>query len=245
MSLDLQYSRWTAALKQAGCPACRIMRGEARKYMITLVREGKSHDEVYMRIQGAWGFCERHARMLKEIGPAKLGDGMSPTRLCSWLLGALSMRLSKAERSTRTAPPSGPQMARWIMRKALPGEGIAKHTDAKGGCPACEDLSKYEQSLLWGLQRFLSPTKGDETIRRMYQASNALCLPHLRLALEEVEEPGSADLLLGVQAQALTRLSGNLKEYLRKHDYQYAHEPMAEAEAASYLRAIALFVGER
>jgi hypothetical protein len=245
MSLDLQYSRWTGALKQAGCPSCRIMKGEAWKYMITLVREGKSHDEVYIRIQRAWGFCERHARMLKEIGPAKLGDGMSPTRLCSWLLGVLSMRLSKGERSTRTASPPKHKMAQWIMRKVLPGEGIAKHTEAKGPCPACEDLSRYERSLLWGLQRFLSPTRGDETIRRMYQGSDALCLPHLRLALEEVEEEASAVLLLQVQEQALARLSGNLKEYLRKHDYRYSHEPMSEAEGNSYLRATALFVGER
>ena len=131
------------------------------------------------------------------------------------------------------------------MRKTLPGEGIAKHTEAKGACPACDDLSRYERSLLWGLQRFLSPTQGDETIRRMYQGSDALCLPHLRLALEEVEEEASAVLLLQVQEQALAQFSGNLKEYLRKHDYRYRHEPMSEAEENSYLRAIALFVGER
>lgn len=41
------------------------------------------------------------------------------------------------------------------------------------------------------------------------------------------------------------RLSRNLKEYLRKHNYRYTHEPMSEEEATSYLRAIALFVGER
>ena len=107
MSLDLQYSRWTAALKHAGCPACQIMKGEARRYITTLVREGKSHDEVYTRIQRAWGFCERHAQMLKEIGPAKLGDGMSPARLCAWLLGALSMRLSKAGQAIPTSFSSG------------------------------------------------------------------------------------------------------------------------------------------
>lgn len=65
---------------------------------------------------------------------------------------------------------------------------------------------------------------------------------HTRLS---AEEQGSADMLLGVQEQALARLSGNLKEYLRKHDYRYSHEPVSEAEATSYLRAIAFFVGER
>lgn len=245
MSLDLQYSRWTAALKHAGCPACQIMKGEARKYITTLVREGKSHDEVYTRIQRAWGFCERHVQMLKEIGPAKFWDGMSPARLCAWLLGALSMRLSKAERSTRTPPSPRAQAPRWLRRKAVPGEGIAKHLEAKGDCPACEDLSRYERSLLWSLQRFLVPTKEDETIRRLYQASDGLCFPHLRLALEEVEEQPSVDFLLQVQEQALTRLSVNLKEYLRKHDYRYTHEPMSDAEATSYLRAIACFAGER
>lgn len=245
MSLDLQFSRWTAALNQTGCPACRIMKDQARRYMITLVREGKSHDEVYMRIQRAWGFCERHARLLKEIGPAKLGDGMSPTRLCAWLLGALSMRLSRAERSARTPSSPRTRAPRWLMKKALPGEGTAKRLEAKEGCPACEDLSRYERSLLWGLQRLLSPTKGDERIRHSYQASDGLCFAHLRLSVEEIEDEASLDLLLLAQEEALDRLSALLKEYLRKHDYRYRHEPMAEAEATSYLRTIALFVGER
>ena len=221
------------------------MKGEARKYITTLVREGKSHDEVYTRIQRAWGFCERHAQMLKEIGPAKLGDGMSPARLCAWLLGALSMRLSKAGQAIPTSFSPRRQTFRRIGRKALPGEGIAKHLEAKGDCPACEDLSGYERSLLWGLQRFLSPTKGNEMIQHLYQTSDGLCFPHLRLTLEEVEEQPSVDFLLQVQEQALTRLSVNLKEYLRKHDYRYTHEAMSDAEATSYLRAIACFVGER
>lgn len=221
------------------------MKGEARKYMITVVREGKSHDEVYMRIQRAWGYCERHARMLKEIGPAKLWDGLSPTRLCSWLLGVLSMRLSKALRSASTSSPPSIQPPRWFGRRISPGKGIAKQLEAKAGCPTCEDLSRYERSLLWGLQRLLSSAKGEAMIRRLYHTSSGLCLPHLRLALEEAEEQSSADLLLQVQDQALSRLSASLKEYLRKHDYRYAHEPMLEAETTSYHRAIALFAGER
>jgi len=82
-------------------------------------------------------------------------------------------------------------------------------------------------------------------IQHLYQTSDGLCFPHLRLALEEVEEQASLDLFLQVQEQALSRLSGNLKEYLRKHDYRYTHEPMSDAEATGYLRAIACFVGER
>jgi hypothetical protein len=213
--------------------------------MITLVREGKSHDEVYIRIQRAWGFCEGHGRMLKGISPAKLGDGMSPARLCSWLLGALSMRLSKALQSTRTSLSPRIQGRRWLRRKRPPGEGIAKQLEVEGRCPACEDLTRYERSLLWGLQRLLSETKGEETIRHLYHASHGLCFPHLRLALEEAEEPSSVDLLLQVQEQALSDLSWNLKEYLRKHDYRYRLEPMTQAEATSCLRAIALFAGER
>lgn len=211
--------------------------------MIALVREGKSHDEVYARVELAWGFCERHVGLLKEIGPAKLADGMSPARLCAWLLEALSRRLSNCKGSAQRSS-SKSQKSRWFSRRVLPGEGIAKQLEPKRSCPACQDLSGYERSLLWGLQRFLSATKGDETIRALYRASNGLCFPHLRLTLEEVEQPASADLLLEVQQRALAKLSGNLKEYLRKHDYRYRHEPMREAEATSYLRTIALFVGE-
>jgi len=245
VSLELQYSRWKAALTQPGCSACRISKDYVTRYMITLVREGKSHDEVYTRIELAWGFCERHARVLKAIGPAKLGNGMSPTRLCIWLLKALSRRLTSSRPSAVTGPRSSVQNTRWIWRKRSPGKGPAKQLDAKGRCPACEDLSRSERSLLWGLQRFLSPIRGDETIRQLYRASDGLCLPHFRLAIEEVEEKASHDLLLQVQKATLSRVSGHLKEYLRKHDYRYAHEPMLEAEATSCRRAITLFVGER
>jgi len=221
------------------------MKDQAQKYMVTIIREGKSHDEVYARIERAWGFCERHARMIKQIGPARLGDGMSPARLCAWLLGELRARLFKAERPTRTSAPPSNQTFRWLRRKLSPGERAANQLEAKGVCPVCDDLSRYERSLLWGLQRFLSPTRGDQRIRQLFKASNALCFPHLRLALEEVEDQESAGVLLQVQEQALAQLSGNLKEYLRKHDYRYRHEPMREAETSSYLRAIAMFVGER
>jgi len=42
----------------------------------------------------------------------------------------------------------------------------------------------------------------------------------------------------------MTALSTELKEYRRKHNYRYAHEPYG-AEKDAWIRAIELFVGRR
>ncbi|MFN3477648.1 MAG: DUF6062 family protein, partial [Candidatus Methylomirabilales bacterium] len=82
----------------------------------------------------------------------------------------------------------------------------------------------------WDLRRFLS--------------SSNLCLPHFRMTLEEAEDRTAVETLIEVQRARMTTLLTDLEEYLRKHDYRYAHEPYG-SEKNSWIRALELFVGRR
>ena len=76
------------------------------------------------------------------------------------------------------------------------------------------------------------------------QASDGLCLPHLRLALEQVREVPLLETLLRIQREKLGGLRAELDEFIRKNDYQYAGEGFGKAGDA-WLRAIGMLVGRR
>lgn len=123
-------------------------------------------------------------------------------------------------------------------------QGIVAKLTPQGRCLACCNLEEYERAVTWGLQRFLSSQEGDEALVQRFRNSSGLCLPHFRMALEEAEDRKAVETLIEVQRARMTALLAELEEYLRMHDYRYAHEPYG-SEKDSWLRALKLFVGRR
>jgi len=113
----------------------------------------------------------------------------------------------------------------------------------RGECRACRDCRSAEETFAWAFTRSLSSGESDGVFRDLFRKSGGLCLPHFRLALLRVEDESARDLLVEVQRQKMGHLLAELAEYLRKHDYRYAHEPYG-LEADAWIRAIALFTGE-
>jgi hypothetical protein len=60
-----------------------------RDFLISILREGKTHDAVYRRLREAGGFCVDHTRFLKRLAAARRGDRRSVARLYGWLLDDL------------------------------------------------------------------------------------------------------------------------------------------------------------
>jgi len=255
LSIDLEK-----ALQQGGCPVCFRMEQATRKYITSFLREGKGHDTVYLSLVRSLGLCHRHAWLLAEIEPARLGDGMSTATLYRDLLEGLLRCLkwgpedegregSAANRVSRGREPESRLEKGWRLfgrrRRIQPkAGGIVTRLNAKERCVACCNMEKYERAVAWGLQRFLSSQKGDEAIIHRFRSSSGLCLPHFRMALEEAEDQKAVEILIEVQRARMTALLAELEEYLRKHDYRYAHEPYG-SEKDSWIRAIELFVGRR
>jgi hypothetical protein len=100
-----------------------------------------------------------------------------------------------------------------------------------------EDSEKA--SLRWLVGHLVDPE-----FRKLYAASDGLCLAHLRGALACTDEEETARRLVKLAADRLSPLLSDLKEYGRKHSWDHRNEPKYPWEQASWIRAVAFFAGE-
>ena len=77
--------------------------------------------------------------------------------------------------------------------------------------------------------------------RGAFLKSSGLCFTHLLLALPQAS-PKNASMLAELEAWKLQALAAELKEYIRKHDYRFTHEPWGD-EASSPWRAVRKMAG--
>lgn len=241
MTTDLLYIGLKDALLQNACPLCWRMEGHTRRTIVHFLREGKSADQVFLSLVRSVGLCQRHACLLVEVEPQAFGDGMGTATVYDWLTDRL-LRTIEWNPSSNIFRRRG-----WFVTKRQRpvnprAQALINQLAQKDSCCLCRQLADYERALTWGLQRFLSQAHGDDVFRDLYRRSWGLCLPHFRMVLFRVEDDSTLDILIDVQRERMEALSVDLKEYLRKHDYRFAHEPYG-SEKDSWIRVIALFVG--
>jgi hypothetical protein len=127
-----------------------------------------------------------------------------------------------------------------LMQASESGDG-PQHGKGKGRiavCPACEVAGEAERRYLETLVEHLA----SGSLRREYDASPGLCLPHLRKALRQ-GSAGARAFLLESEAAKLSGLSQELAEVIRKHDYRFREEPWG-AERDAWIRATSKLAGE-
>jgi hypothetical protein len=126
------------------------------------------------------------------------------------------------------------------LRTPRPAAALLGQISARQPCHACEIVDPSEEAYLVWLVRGLA----NPEFRGWYAASDGLCLPHLRLALAKAEEVETTRFLVQVAVDKLAPLLADLKEYGRKHIWQFRREPKYPWEQASWIRAVAFFAGE-
>lgn len=84
----------------------------------------------------------------------------------------------------------------------------------------------------------------DDDIVHALTQSEGLCLPHIASLLQFDPSHRHLRAVLAAERACLERLHGDLKEFIRKQDYRYAHESYGR-EADAWQRAVACFVGGR
>lgn len=242
MSTDLLYIGLKNALLQDACALCWRMEDQTRRAVVNFLREGKSDGQVFLSLVRSFGLCQRHAWLLAEIEPEEFGDGMSTATLYEGLV-------THWFRAIRWEPPTGRHARRrwWPFHRTENrtrkwAERLIEQLNPKDACHLCVQLVNYERILAWGLQRFLSQAHGDDVFHELFRKSWGLCFPHFRMVLGEVEDAAALDILIEVQRERMESVSKGVQEYLRKHDYRFAHEPYGP-ERDAWVRAIALFSG--
>jgi hypothetical protein len=122
-------------------------------------------------------------------------------------------------------------------------DDLASDLTPRSSCPACEAAEQYERVSLAAVRDLLHPVTGDPDLRERFEEGEGLCLNHFVAATSLVADGESLWILTDVQARSWDRLSRDLKEYLRKHDYRFSHEPKTPAEEHSWVRAVATISG--
>ncbi|RMF92479.1 MAG: hypothetical protein D6736_03430 [Nitrospinota bacterium] len=227
---SLLYFQLVEACQQPGCPICTMIQESTLRFLDALIYESVTDPGTRAKLWQSRGFCNWHAWFLAQelLGSAQ-GIAIIYHDLLSQeiedLQGLLSRRFPTMQRAT-------------LSPAAL--ERYAQRWRQKTQCPVCAWAQWEEQNAL----ELLCHSLGNPVFRVDFSRSAGLCVPHLRQAISLGRSSPHLPLLLEIHLTKYQHLAEELKEFDRKHDYRFAHEPWGQ-EADSWRRVIEQFVGKR
>jgi hypothetical protein len=174
------------------------------------------------------GFCTRHFRMAKQIEEQTWpAGGIGMAILCEDLLRVADFNLQSSRSLSRN--PKFPLRNRRGDHPFLPGQS----------CIFCNDTLDKERFLLEVLEELVDEREFAEPLSK-----HGLCVRHTQLTREIwIDETKRAKLFAELRKR-LGDLSADLREFIRKHDYQFRHEPPGP-EANAVERTMGLLLGSR
>jgi hypothetical protein len=261
--MDLNTLRLKLAIKQPGCPVCRLRQEAEERYLFNLLYENVTDGTTQLDLVRGLGLCPHHTWLLQAIEQQNWNDGMGVGILYEDLTARVLDTLSTYLAQNRASHPKMAaghlfslkhlgewleqqgQVGRWLARRlfrvAIPAAPLLARLSPQQPCRVCEVVDPSEEANLTWLVRKSSV---NPEFRTWYAASDGLCLPHLRRALAQAEEMDTVRFLVEVGVNKLTPLLADLKEYGRKHIWQFQWEPKYVWEQASWIRVVAFFAGE-
>jgi hypothetical protein len=188
-------------------------------------------------LRASQGFCHEHAWLAVH---KRLGDPLGFSIVYHDVINNLLKSLPDNTRSTSASE----------RRASVPGQGSASLRNRieallnslvpQKRCPACEYRDELTHSIFAGLVADLPRSELTDAL----QASDGLCLPHLRRALGSVKSELEYESLLTIHRAKLENLKNELAEFIRKNDYRVIKEGFG-SEGDAWLRSISLMIGSR
>lgn len=232
-----------SAFRQPGCPVCRLARDAEDRYLRFLLWENVNDLETRIRISQAMGFCHRHAWQTYRMEVREWGSALGNSIIYEDLVGQITRRLA----ALRVPVPTPDRvekglrgwaaLRRWLVRKA--GAATSAPLTPSRSCRACESGAQSAESAAVNLVRILA----DPEHQALYAASDGVCLPHLRLALEHGDSPAGQRHLIAATQARLEALQKDLHEYGRKQAWEYRYETVTPTEQSATERAVAFLAG--
>jgi hypothetical protein len=214
------------AFALGGCVICNAVHAAERKGIHSFLYEGMMFPFVREQFLSGGVFCLRHFWMAKEIEDETwLTGGFGIAILCESLTHLADAGLIEA---AAVAPNARPTLRkRPKVNVFLPGHD----------CMFCQDNREKEEFLAEVLE-----TLTDEEEFREPLATHGLCIRHGELALRIWTDQDKRKELFAQLKARVTELAADLREFIRKRDYQYRDEPSGR-EGDAVLRAMLFFVG--
>ncbi len=228
MPREKTYELIREALAKPGCAVCRLGTESVQRYLAGFMYEDVTDVGLRAKMRTAQGFCRDHAAQAILVR-----DSLGLAIIYQDFLGSVRKEINEALPAPRLPSPG-------ILRRApAPGRQIAQRIAPQRACPACA----VRDALAAAGLRTLLHNIGEADFSAAFQASDGLCLPHLRRALAEATSSAAVAALIDRQTQVIKRLDGQLAEFIRKHDYRFRQEPMG-GERDSWQRAIDMATGQ-
>jgi Family of unknown function (DUF6062) len=214
-------------LPRDGCAVCRGASRSAWRYLDGLLWEGVTDPGIRTMTRASHGFCREHALMAISVASQQSGQ-LGMAILFEDLLRHLE------EEATQ---PNDPGRGLRSRRNARSPDRLSPHAV----CHACVSARATERNYLCVLARTATSS---EVADLAAEHAPCLCLPHLRrgLSLDDLDEEDRRR-LIAIYVMGSERLRTELAEFIRKRDYRFASEPVSEAEATAWYRAVRAIVG--
>jgi small GTP-binding protein len=201
-------------------PLCEICTGVAdavfdflAKYQLAL----RGNQAVQIDLAARRGFCGPHTAFLEAIA--------APSEICTGFAGVAEHQAARL-RAVAARQPSA----------ALACDAVTDALPTAATCPACEVLHDTAAGLARRAAAALLTNQA--ALREL----SAICLPHLKLLLAEIGDPGLIAAVLLRQADLLDRLAEDMRHFALKRDGMQGHLTSKE-EAAASIRVLRVLVG--
>jgi hypothetical protein len=214
------------ACRAPGCPVCRLEQRAVERYLDNKFYESVNSVAWRDELRQSFGFCHEHTWLAVN---GRLGDALGFSIISRDLVHSILKQLNE-ESSSSPASGRRTSMLKQILYALTP----------RKRCPVCEHRAETTRRVLSVLVEELDQPNMTEAL----EASDGLCLPHLRAVFEDVKDSSDCETLLTIHREKLENLRAELDEFIRKSEYKAVKESFG-SEGNAWLRAISMMTGSR
>ncbi len=244
-------TRFREAFRQPGCPMCVLGQRALDEYFSHWVWDYVSDPDLREAMRQGLGMCPEHTWQLVNTDLREYGETFGVSiiyqELVAHTIGVIERVTREAQAREAQSSSRLERLRRWLRRRSAARRWFASprwrgHPLLRiAGCHVCAYRAESERRSTYWLVQILRHAEN----RALYAASNGLCLPHLRAALElalEIE-PGVAHALAQDAEQRMEGLAADLEQYIAKRAWDRRHEALTEGEQTAAQRASRFFGG--
>ncbi|MGQ4807967.1 hypothetical protein NKDENANG_01333 [Candidatus Entotheonellaceae bacterium PAL068K] len=226
---DLTRQELIAVLQRPGCALCRLAQQKNPRYVETWLDNAVIDVEQRDTWRHAKGFCSWHAWMATHLPQSSSSLAILYDDVLGHEIQYLAALTAASLALRQRQWPPGRRLAKRVRHWLRTWHQV---------CPVCRLWQQQEQLCM----TVLLTDWHEPTLTTAFAQSSGLCLPHIARLMAHGANHVHLPAFLAVQQERLQALQAELREFIRKQDYRFAHEPFG-SEADAWQRVVALFVG--
>ncbi len=241
MAFALTAVRIEEAMKQKGCPVCRLGVEAAEHSVDSFLWENVNDPVVRKPIIDAYGFCPEHTRLLVTMEMASSGPVLGVNMIYEQLGRLVGNELKQLSFGQRISL----SIKEW-WRQIINGDRAAadgNYLPPRGVCPVCALQAQANLNTLTALFEELEDQQ--DPLWDAYQESEGICLAHLRIGLNHLSGrfPKASRRIADDASQRLLQQSKDMLEYIRKNNWEYRQEKITPEESTAWRKTLTFFTG--